>query len=90
MTEIHTIQKGWQIAKSLKQSYSLYEIYEYISYKVHFKEGQSFNINMFHITATVTACLQYNHQYNSAENRSNSLDNLSLLFVVMGGGITSL
>ena len=45
---------------------------------------------MFDITANVTACLQYNHQYNSAENRSNSLDNLSLVFVIMRSGRTSL
>ena len=45
---------------------------------------------MFDITANVTACLQYNHQYNSAENRSNSLDNLSLVFVIMKSGRTSL
>ena len=44
MTEIHkTIQKGGQIAESLKRSYSLYEIYE-LSCKVDFNEGQSLNI----------------------------------------------
>ena len=32
---------------------------------------------MFDITATATACLQYNHQYNSTENKSNSMDSLS-------------
>ena len=45
MTEIHTtIQKGWQIAKSFKRSYSWNEIYEDISYTVDFHEGQSLNI----------------------------------------------
>ena len=45
MTEIHTtIQKGRQIAKSFKRSYSWYEIYEDISCTVDFKEGQSLNI----------------------------------------------
>ena len=40
--------------------------------------------------STVAACLQYNHKYNSTENRSNSLDNLSLVFVIMRSGRTSL
>ena len=39
--------------------------------------------------STVAACLQYNQQYNSTENRSNSLDDLSLVFDIMKSGTTS-
>ena len=39
--------------------------------------------------STVAACLQYNHQYNSTENRSNSLDDLSLVFDIKKSGTTS-
>ena len=52
----------------------------------------TFNIKYVYIytfTAIVTAYLQYNHQYNSAENKSNCLDDLSLAFVITRRGRTS-
>ena len=35
--------------------------------------------------STVAACLHYNHRYNSTENKYNSLDDLSLVFVMRSG-----
>ena len=97
MTEIHTtIQKGWQIAKVLNghipdMKYMKISPAQSTSRKAnHWIYKLHLTSNMFDITANVTACLQYNHQYNSAENRSNSLDNLSLVFVIMRSGRTSL